>query len=172
MKLARQLPPKRGMTLAKYVRRDLVILPSTASAQTAARALEESGVGSILICDAGALVGIVTARDIALRVAGRGLNPTRSRLFEVMTRDVATLPPDASAGEAGRLMLERRVRHVPLTEGPTAVGIVTLEDLMLDEELGPSMIAAVLRATKSGAIESRLQSCLWPVPASGFSEVA
>lgn len=160
------------MTLERYLRRDLVLLPSTASVQAGARALEKSGVGSILVCDGGMLVGIVTARDIAARVVGRGLNPARTHLFDVMTREVATLPPSASSGEAGRLMLDRGVRRIPLTDGSVPVGIVTLDDLMLEQELSGSMIAAILRSQQSGAAEPRLSSGLWTLPASALSGVA
>ena len=160
------------MTLERYLRRDLVLLPSTASVQAGARALEKSGVGSILVCDEGMLVGIVTARDIAVRVASRGLNPARTRLFDVMTRDVATLPASASSGEAGRLMLDHCVRRVPLTDASAPVGIVTLDDLMLEQELSGSMIAAIVRSQQSGAAEPRLSSGLWTVPVSAESAVA
>ena len=160
------------MTLEKYLRPDLVLLPSTASVQAGAHALEKSGVGSILVCDEGTLAGIVTARDIAVRVVGRGLNPAGTQLFEVMTREVATLSPGASSGEAGRLMLDRRVRRIPLIEGSVPVGIVTLDDLMLEQELSGSMVAAILRAQQSGAAEPRLSSGLWTLPASAESAVA
>lgn len=166
------LAPGSDMTLERYLRRDLVLLPSTASVQAGARALEKSGVGSLLVCDDGKLVGIVTARDIAVSVVARGLDPARTRLFDVMSREVATLPAGASSGEAGRLMLERCVRRIPLTDGSMPVGIVTLDDLMLEQELSGSMIAAIIRSQQSGAAEPRFSSGLWTVPAAAESAVA
>jgi CBS domain-containing protein len=139
------------MTLEKYTRSDLVSLPPTASLQAAGCALRCSGVGCVLVEEDGRLVGVVTDRDLAVRAACRALDPTRTPVGEVMTRNVATLPPSASEGEAGRLMLDRAVRRVPIVEGGTAVGIVTLDDLILDQEMSPSLLCAILRAQLTGA---------------------
>ena len=162
-----------GMTLDKYRTGDLVVLPSTASIQAAARVFERGGVGAVLVHDGASLVGIVTDRDLALRVIARGLTPSRTLLRDVMSHDVVTLPVDASEGEAGRLMLDRHVRRIPLLEGTTLVGIVTLDDLILDEAVSPSMIAAVIRSQLADATQmDRASAALRTGPVLAVAAVA
>jgi CBS domain-containing protein len=134
------------MTLEKYTRADLVTLPPTATIQAAACAMRRSGGGSVIVSDGNRLVGIVTDRDIAVRAACGGLDVSRTPVAEVMTKNLATLPPGASEGEAGRLMLDRRVRRIPIVECAAPVGVVTLDDLILDQQIGPSLLAAIIRA--------------------------
>jgi CBS domain-containing protein len=137
------------MTLEKYSRANVVTLPPTATVHIAARALEHCGVGAVLVHDGATLVGILTDRDIAVRVAARSLDPKRTRVSDVMSRNVATLPASASEGEAGRLMLDHCVRRIPLLEGATPVGMVTLDDLIVDQGVSPSMCAAIIRSQLS-----------------------
>jgi CBS domain-containing protein len=160
------------MTLEKYRTSDLVVLPSTVTVQTASRAFERGGIGAVLVRDGTSLVGIATDRDIALRVAARGLGP-RTLLRDVMSRDVVTLPAEASEGEAGRLMLDRRVRRIPLLDGTALVGIVTLDDLILDEAVSPSMIAAIVRTQLSDASQiDRASAAFKPAPLGIVAAVA
>ena len=161
------------MTLDKYRTNDLVVLPPTATVQTAARAFERDGIGAVLVHDGTSLVGIVTDRDIALRVVGSGSRPDRTALRDVMSRDVAALPASASEGEAGRLMLDRRVRRIALLQGVTPVGIVTLDDLIVDQALGPSMIATIIREQLSEASPmDRKSAAFRATPLSILSAVA
>jgi CBS domain-containing protein len=161
------------MTLDKYRTSDLVVLPPTATVQAASHAFGRHGIGTVLVHDGTRLVGIVTDRDIALRAAAQALAPRRTLLRDVMSRDVAVLPASASEGEAGRLMLERRVRRIPLLDGSALVGIVTLDDLILDEAVSPSMVAAVIRAQLADASETdRASAAFRAQPIGTFSAVA
>lgn len=92
------------------------------------------------------VVGIVTDRDLALRVVGEARDQEATCLGEVMSPEVATLPPDAPPSDALRLMRDRRIRRVPLVEEDRVVGMVTLDDLLFDEAAPIAEIAAVVRA--------------------------
>ena len=78
-------------------------------------------------------MGIVTDRDLTVRAVGRALDPRTTPLADVMTTPVATLAPTDSQDDALRLMQQRNVRRIPLVEAGRLVGIVTLDDLLLDE---------------------------------------
>lgn len=134
------------MPLTAYVRPRLVVLNPRSSAMEAARALENNEIGAVLVLDAGRLVGIVTDRDLTVRVLGRALDPRTTTLSEVMTTDVATLSPADSVGDAIRLMLARNARRIPLVDGGQLVGIVTLDDLILDEAAPLDWLADVVQA--------------------------
>jgi CBS domain-containing protein/uncharacterized protein (DUF2267 family) len=134
------------MSLEKYRRQRLVVLHPTESAYEAARAMEANRVGIVLIEEKGELRGIATDRDLAIRVIGRGLDAVSTPLVAVMTQSPSTLPVTATEENAAELMRVRRVRRVPLMEGERLVGLVTLDDLLLERSLPADVLAAAVRA--------------------------
>ena len=135
------------MSLRDYMWPRLVVLPPNRSVLEAARALENNNIGAIVVQHEREIAGIVTDRDLAVRVLGQGLDPHETRLADVMTRDVSTLTPDASRMEAIQLMRSHGIRRIPLVDGTgTVVGVVTLDDLLADEAAPVSELAAVVRA--------------------------
>jgi uncharacterized protein (DUF2267 family) len=123
----------------------VALKPST-TALEAARAIEHNNIGAVIVQDRGSVVGIMTDRDLAVRVLGRGLDPNTTTLGEVMTTGVATLAPTDTQSDALRLMQRRNVRRIPLVEGERFVGMVTLDDLLLDEAAPIDRLAAIVEA--------------------------
>jgi CBS domain-containing protein len=81
----------------------------------AARLMDEEDVGSLPVVDEGErLIGIVTDRDVAVRVVGRGLDADRTPVVEVATRDVVAVTPDHDLDDALRVMAKEQVRRVPV----------------------------------------------------------
>ena len=132
------------MSLKWYRRPRLVVLNTDTTALDAARAIENNSIGSVVVQDEGRVVGIVTDRDIAIRVTGRGLDPRTTLLKDVMTTPVATLSPAASQNDAIRLMQQLNIRRIPLVEREQLVGIITLDDMILDEAAPIDQLAAVV----------------------------
>lgn len=108
--------------------------------------MESNHVGVIIVGDHGRPVGLLTDRDIALRVVGRGLDPVTTEIRQVMTPNPAMLPIDGAEEEALELMRDRHVRRIPLVDGERIAGIVTLDDLILDERTDSRSVAALVRA--------------------------
>lgn len=134
------------MSLGLYVRPRLVVLGPTTPALEAARAIENNNIGAVVVQDKGGLVGIVTDRDLAVRVVGAGLDPKTTPLADVMASPVVTLSPSDSQSDAIRLMQERNVRRIPLVDDGRLVGMVTLDDLLIDEAAPVYELAAVVAA--------------------------
>jgi CBS domain-containing protein/uncharacterized protein (DUF2267 family) len=134
------------MSLEKYRRPRLVVLHPNESAYGAARAMEANHVGVVLIEEKGVLRGIATDRDLAIRVIGRGLEAALTPLVAVMTPGPSTLSVMETEERAAELMRIRRVRRVPLLEGERLVGLVTLDDLLLESSLDSDLLATVVRA--------------------------
>jgi CBS domain-containing protein len=105
----------------------LTVDPSDTIGETAER-MVDLGVSSAVVSDYGRLIGIVTERDLTRAVAGR-VHTSEARVREWMTPDPVTLPRDASAAEAARIMLERRFRHIPIVEEEHTVGIISIRDV-------------------------------------------
>ena len=134
------------MPLRAYIRPRLVILGPRASVTEAARAIEKNKIGAVVVQDAGRVVGIVTDRDLAVRVLAAGLDPDKTSLSDVMTSPVASLSPADSHTDAIALMQKWNVRRIPLVEGERLVGLVTLDDLLLDEAAPIEQLGAVVQS--------------------------
>jgi CBS domain-containing protein len=112
----------------------------------AAGYMADCNVGAVPVLDDTRLVGIFSERDIMRRVVREGRDPARTRVSEVMSTDVRTIAPGANSEEAMCLMQEHGVRHLPVCEGRTLVGFLSMRDLLrchLDEKSGE---AEVMRA--------------------------
>lgn len=132
------------MSLKLYRRPRLVVLNPGTPVLDAARAIQSNNIGAVVVQDKGRVVGIVTDRDLTVRVLGQGLDSKTALVKEVMTTPVATLSSADSQSDAIRLMQERNVRRIPLVEGERLVGIVTLDDLLLDEAASLDQLAAIV----------------------------
>lgn len=133
------------MSLRWYRRPRMVVLSPSASAQEAARAIENNNIGAVLVQDKGSVVGILTDRDIATRIVGQGRSST-TRVGDVMSAPVATLSPADHQIDAIRLMRDRNIRRIALVEHERLAGMVTLDDLLLDEAAPLDELAAVIEA--------------------------
>lgn len=134
------------MSLRWYRRPRLVVLKPNSSVLEAARAIEKNRVGAVMVQDHGRVVGIVTDRDLALRALGQARDPNTTKVAAVMTESPATLTPADSVADAVRLMQECNVRRIPLVEGQRVVGMVTFDDLLLDEAAPLDALAAIVQA--------------------------
>ena len=134
------------MSLRWYRRPRLVVLKSSNSALDAARAIEQNRIGAVVVQDKGRLTGIVTDRDLVVRALAHGRDPGTTKVGDVMTPSPATLTPADGAADAIRLMQQRNIRRIPLVEGERVVGMVTLDDLLLDEAAPLEELAAIVQA--------------------------
>ena len=85
-------------------------------------------VGSIVVMDEEAIAGIFTERDYMRSIALKGRSSKETRVREVMTSDVATVPPEKPLEECLELMTELRCRHLPVVDDDELVGIVSIGD--------------------------------------------
>jgi CBS domain-containing protein len=108
-------------------------LDHTASVAHAAEVMREMDVGSILVYQAGQLLGILTDRDIVVRVLARGGDPRIVTLGECCSRVLTMIAPTATLPEAERLMQEKAIRRLIVVENDAStskvVGVVSLGDL-------------------------------------------
>ena len=99
------------------------------SAQEAARKMKSEDVGSLPIVDGGRLVGMITDRDLALRLVAEGRSAD-TPVGEVGSRELVTIDPQQDLGEAARLMSEHQLRRLPVCEEDgKLVGIVAQADV-------------------------------------------
>ena len=92
--------------------------------------MADQNIGSVLVMRDGQLLGVLTERDYTRKVILRGRQSRQTLVEEIMTTPVVTAPSNASIDEVMRMMSERRIRHVPVTEHGSIVGVVSLGDLI------------------------------------------
>ncbi|MGH3051689.1 MAG: CBS domain-containing protein, partial [Gaiellaceae bacterium] len=95
-----------------------------ASVVDAAKVMAQEDVGSIPIVEGDRLIGVVTDRDIVIRVVAEGREPQSVTVGDVASRDLVTVSPDEDLDRALELMAENQVRRLPVVEGDKLVGIV------------------------------------------------
>lgn len=97
--------------------------------QVAAARMAEHSIGALPVVDGGRLVGILTDRDITVRVTAKGLGPS-ARVGEVMTKEVHACKPDDDVEVVSAMMEARAVRRLPVLDGNQAiVGLISFDDL-------------------------------------------
>jgi CBS domain-containing protein len=119
------------MALQRFCKRPIVAVTPEKTILDACRLLEERNIGCLLVEEHGKLCGILTDRDIALRVTGQGKDPQQTTVWNVMTPNPVRIRADHTLHELTMLMHQEHVRRVPILDGSgNVIGIVTLDDLL------------------------------------------
>ncbi|MDZ7689483.1 MAG: CBS domain-containing protein [Halobacteriales archaeon] len=137
------------MPLEDLARSEVVtVKPGTSVPETASK-LENEDVGSVVVVEGGKPVGIITDRDLALRVLSDDRDTAGLSAEDVMSDDLCTAHPDDGFAEAARMMSENAVRRLPICDDDGELkGIITADDmteLLADEQ---QQLAEVIRAQR------------------------
>lgn len=118
------------MRIADVMVRDVTVLSPDATVAEAARVMAELDCGAVTVgSDRSQIAGIITGRDILLRVVAHGL-PVDTPVGAVMSADVTTCRPEDQVDEVARAMAARQVRRMPVLDADGGlVGLVTLADI-------------------------------------------
>jgi len=100
----------------------------------AARVMNESDIGDVIVVDGEEIKCIVTDRDIVVRAVAEGRDPQSTSVSDVCTSSLETIEPDASVDDALRKMREADIRRLPVVRDGRPVGIVSLGDLAVERE--------------------------------------
>jgi CBS domain-containing protein len=100
-----------------------------ASVQEIAQIMKSEDVGVVPVVEDGEPVGLITDRDLALRVLAEGKDPDRVRAGDIATRAPVSATPDMRVSEARELMEEHQIRRLPVVKGRKLVGILSLGDV-------------------------------------------
>ena len=119
------------MEAREAIRRPPATIEVGSSIADAARRMDQLGIGALVVVDVDRPVGIVTDRDLAIRALGRHVQAD-APVEEVMSRDLVTFPADAELHKALTVFYSHAIRRLPLVDGDRVVGMLTVDDLVLD----------------------------------------
>ena len=123
MKPVRELLDKQDV---RFVRR-------TDSVLEAARCMTEWNIGAVTVLDGERLVGILSERDVMMRVVSEGLSPDQTLVEQVMTKNPVVVDSHATPEQCLRIMNQAKCRHLPVVTDGKLVGMLSMRDLLLDD---------------------------------------
>lgn len=118
-----------GAVLKQKSGKILSIAPED-SVYRAIEIMAEKSVGALLVMEGDLLVGIVSERDYARKVVLQGHTSKRMTVVEIMTSPVITVTPRHTVGECMRIITDSHIRHLPVTEDGSVVGVLSIGDLV------------------------------------------
>ena len=114
--------------------------------------MAEKRIGALLVMEGETIVGIVTERDYARKIALLGRTSAATLVRDVMTADVMYVRPTQTSQECMALMTENRLRHLPVVEGGQVLGLVSIGDLVNAELAEQRFIIAQMESYIGGGI--------------------
>ena len=119
------------MSLGNLCRREVVVVNQGTPIKEAVKFMEEKNIGSVIVVGGGKPVGIATDRDILLRVVNKGLDPEKSSVDDVMTKEIVTLKEGMGLFEALEQVKGKGIRRFPIVDARGNLkGIMTLDDII------------------------------------------
>lgn len=120
------------MSLAKICKKPIVTISDDASLINAALAMKQNNIGDVVVVKNDKPVGILTDRDIVIKVAANDVNLSDIKVSDVMTNNLLILKADQGVNAAINAMREKSVRRAPvIDEQNKLIGIATVDDLLI-----------------------------------------
>ncbi len=129
----------RPLTVADVMTREVVTISPDAPVIEAARLMRDRDIGSVVVVSSrGEVIGIITEKDIVVRVVAENRDPLRTTVREVMTPNPITVYDDTPLEAAARIMDEQKIGHLPVVDkAGRLVGIIAKSDII---EFTPELI--------------------------------
>ncbi|MEP7223627.1 MAG: CBS domain-containing protein [Actinomycetota bacterium] len=116
-------------TLAEIIKPSYIAVAPEDTLGEVAERMQAQNVGAVVVKDFGRLIGILTERDLLRAMASR-VHTSEARVRLWMTPDPVTAPPDLPLDDAAQIMLDNGFRHLPVVDGSSVLGIVSLRRVL------------------------------------------
>ena len=123
------------MSILRLARVPAVTIEPSASVAQGILLMQQEKVGALFVLENGQLRGVLTERDVMVRIALRRRDPETTRISDVMTSPAWTLSTDATVADAIGMMVARRVRHLPIVSQGSVKGMVSLRHMLREQTL-------------------------------------
>lgn len=130
---------RNRVLVGEIMTKDVLTVGPESSVMKAAKMMASRSVGSIVVVQRGKPVGIVTERDLLMKVMSADLRPSKIPVKKIMSKPVITATPETDVLDAVRLMARHHIRRLPVVDGGKLVGIITTRDIM---RISPELLEA------------------------------
>lgn len=117
------------MKVSEIMTENPVTVDPESTAKDAAKIMREENLGTVLVAEGARLEGIVTDRQIAIKVVASEKDPNETRVSEFMTKDPITVSPDTDIEEVSQIIGDNGIRRVPVVQSERLVGIISVADI-------------------------------------------
>ena len=147
-----------GLRLEDVVVRKVVTIRPEASAKDAVDLMEDQSTSCLVMINGDKIEGIVTSRDVIQRVVAWGHDPMEVAVKEIASNPVVTLKPESLLGEAIKIMLNRRIKKIPLIDDEgRLLGLVSLSDVVeFHSELFSAIWEQVIMIEPTATVDPRI----------------
>jgi len=124
---------------------EVAIMEENVSAKEAAEVMAQEGISAIIVTVNGKAQGIVTERDILKRIVVEGKNSSNTKVKEIMSSPLVVIEPNTDLEKAARLMLEKKIKNLPVIHEKRLVGLINLQDIC---RIQPELLRVLRRTMK------------------------
>jgi CBS domain-containing protein len=96
----------------------------------ALRLMAEKNIGAVLVLKEERIVGVLSERDLARKVALQGRTPQETKAEEIMSQRVVGVGPDQTVEQCMAVMTDKRIRHLPVVDGDEVIGVISIGDVV------------------------------------------
>jgi CBS domain-containing protein len=128
----------------------VITVEPTASVREAARLMNKYEIGCLIVAKKGKVLGIMTERDLLKKVVELPRNPARIKVQDIMSKRLITGTRRMEVPDAVRLMLQKKIKKLPIVEDGKLIGLITLTDIARTTRIEPQMIGVIKELRKNG----------------------
>ena len=128
-----------------------------ATVMKAVKVMNENEIGCLVITRKGRAVGILTERDLLKRVIGKSMNPSKTKVRDIMTKPLIAGYPDMDLEDATRLMFEKKIKKLPVVDNGRLKGLITLTDVA---RFQPQMIKILKKLSDHVSAPQRIKKVM------------
>jgi len=128
----------------------VITIDPNASVKEAARLMNRHEIGCLIVVGQGQVMGIMTERDLLKKVVELGKNSEKTKVHEIMSKRLVIGSPRMEIPDVVRLMLQKKIKKLPIVTEGKIIGLVTLTDIARTTRIEPQMIGVIKELRKNG----------------------
>ena len=148
------------MELKDVMVQNVVTVEPDQSVKEAAKRMNLYEIGCLIVVSKNGVEGIVTERDLLIKVVEAAKNAEKTKVKDVMSGKLLTGSPNMDVVDAARLMLKRKIKKLPIVTDGKLVGLVTFTDIVRSVRMEPEMMNAIKDFSREGLLAPKSMKTL------------
>ena len=128
----------------------VITIDPNATVKDAAKLMNKHEIGCLIAVKKGSASGIITERDLLKKIVEQAKNPVKTKVHEIMSKRLIVGTPQMEIADAVRLMLQKKIKKLPIVEDGKVIGLITLTDIARTTRIEPQMIGVIKELRKTG----------------------